>query len=360
MEIKVLRKRLFIGSVVIAIATFGGTVSAGLAPALVALSKGGDHRAREYLRLTEGRTALPSAKNVEIVLPEGATVADLIRSSKRKHVGFNLPTMPQFTSRAPWSAAPWKMKSYNGHYKLANGTMLTAASMLRFWALSPVLFVEDEKLTSVGYEYRQTLFDVKNAHKVWYANQTVENLKALQALEDKILGYLAQLPLNNSVIRARLEKILSTAKHDHNSSCARAWVEKKPNATSPQKWVVHQNGVVKSFLKRPGVPLAKTAAVAGVEAGIIYALFRSPLGYRFRDCYWRLTSVEVLHGRIGRGILLASAGVGALASASSLLSGCLEWFSDENLTPEPAGGIKVVITLNDDSKALDALEAPVQ
>lgn len=192
------------------------------------------------IKALESRQLPEKAKIIHIHVPEEATVADLLLSKKRGHLGFNIPTIPRFSKRYPYSLARI-LEEYKGHYKLNNGTMLTAAAMERFANNAHLLFYNRPDRAQ---ELRNTLDATIQAHADWCPCKTTdrweipnflpfldnlfrgfleknvngmppedrnEKLAVLHMKEDAVFRLLQELPLKDPAVRQLLEKILSTS-----------------------------------------------------------------------------------------------------------------------------------------------------
>lgn len=219
----------------------------------------------------------PKAEELVLAAPENATVADLLTTKKRGHTGFNIPTAPLFTHRAAWQTAPSSMKSFKGHYKLTNGEYLTTAAMYRFRKHSKTLFFDGTKETNVSRTYEAALTNAVEAHKTWFANQTDANLAALNQAEDTVYELLQTLPLSNSLIRTRLEKILSTINPRRTEIFFGAWrsatSSAKSNDDNTCKFTCTPHSLVRHVM---GKPLLTGAIAFAVGQAVLYA----------RDKYW--------------------------------------------------------------------------
>lgn len=190
---------------------------------------------QEQKHALENRIFSERAKTITISLPETASVADLIRSKKRGHEGLNIPTVPRFSKRYPFSLARI-LGEYKGHYKLRNGAMLTSAAMERFTNLAHLLLADNEEQAQ---KLREKLDAAIQAHIDWCPCKTTHyrgtpsisspkdftkknvnamspeerqaKLMKLQSLEDEIFEILKKIPLKEPSTRVLVEKILSTS-----------------------------------------------------------------------------------------------------------------------------------------------------
>ena len=244
-----------------------------------------------------------------------ATVADLLLSTHKRHEGLNLPRCPEFSPRKFWQTTPAKMDHYSAYFKLSFGTLPTA-TFIRFLNRTPELF-EDSAIRKV---YTISLAEFIAATKVARAHRTRDNIAILRQKEAVVISFLKRLDLQNPLIRAKAARLFSTQKQGFVS-----WLLNAP--ILPFRSYFQEKDckkgkklrVVPRFLILPLLVTAGAGSCLALGAG---CLFDSDIPM------WL---------------------VGAAVTYKTLKA----FKNDTKLTPEPYGGIKVKIQL-DEGETADA------
>lgn len=246
-----------------------------------------------------------------------ATVADLLCSTHKGHTGLNLPRCPEFSERKPWQTVPANMAHYSAYFKLSFGTLPTA-TFIRLLSRSAELF-ED---TAVRKIYTQSLAEFIKQAKITSSHPNKKNIELLRKKEAIVVSFLKRLDLQNPLIRAKTARLFSTPKQRFAvkllSSMAlplRSTFQEK-NCKKGKKLRVVPNNIA--------LPLAITA-LAGV-------------------CTWWLTEfvTDTLSGDE------ETTNIPGIIACALLAYKTLQAFkADKKLTPEPYGGIKVKIILDE-------------
>ena len=357
-----------------------------LFPALVALALtnatptnaifGSANKEEARIEKILNRTPHKKAKFITINLPADATVADLFTTTHRKNMGFNVPTMPQTANRSPLLPAPMSMQSYKLYQKLNCGAYVTTAGVLRFLQDAHLLFYDKEnrRLKGNGVECQNAIRDAIAAHKTWYDNQTTETRLALNKKETIVMNILAQLPLSNPKVKRLVENLLSTSTDDHNRFLNRAATAFKNKYSKTM--IAHPNGFFKTCFKNG---LVNTGVAAGtLVAAFIIFITQDEIKHRGdsllyclrndtsrlennfdnhyfkkihpRGCQQNAQGCNCSQTEPSNGLIVAlAATVVAIAGPFiwNVSKDVYDWKTDYNLTPEPNGGINVMIRLND-------------
>lgn len=301
------------------------------------------------LKAIKYRVVNPYARTVSITLPEDATVADLLTSKTKERSGFNIPTIPQTTSRFFLRTAPMSMKSYNLYQIMTHGAQLTSAGVYRLLSNMHLLFFDKEngRISADGIDFQHAWEQALNEHKSWYSNKNPESLAALHAAEDVVVEYLKKLPLNDVKIRTAVENLLSTSTVDHGRLYQRTTTSKKGKEYNAEK--AHPKGLMRVFAECSFKNIVNAATVAGVVS-MLQVLARKP-GAKINDEFFDLTTTWGLLNLTwnnmpwnnDKSFLVGAAGLVALLGF--MARDIYDWKTDFDLVPEPNHGVNVVIKL---------------
>jgi len=308
---------------------------------------------KQLLRDVKNRSVSPRASFTQVIMPQEATVADLLTSTVRAHTGFNIPTMPETVHTFFMRSAPMSMKSYNIYQKLACGVEITSAGLLRFIKNAHLLFFDKTtgRLSPQGLDCQFAVQEALKAHRVWYAKKTTFALIDLNAKEDEVFRFLQKLPLNDPKIKMLTENLISTSEMDHNRLFARTTVSARGSDSRavkayPKGWF---RGVGESFIKSGvfGYLAYKAVKTAGYGFNACYVAHVSTLGFLLIE-----PSADERNGarlEVSRAKLIKKTSLAAGILVGLVLMGkdLYDWKTDYNLTPEPNGGVNLRIKLKD-------------
>lgn len=284
------------------------------------------------------------------VSKNASTVADLLTTTMRGKTGFNMPLAPQFTERSFFELAPKEMSSYPMLYETASGTITTAA-IVRFIKQMQInttvlrdLARYNYILTEFNEAHETILDDCIEAHKIWYADPSDENLASLQDAEAKGFNYLKTLDLRKQHIRKFVEDALSTpvtplpkwnnakafASFDFQTHQITAWSLRPKNFTS----------FISKKLKE-GLPIA--FGMAALQYFVVAPMLAPRLAPMHQPDERGLRFVRKF------ATYATFALFGGLIASIHLLN----WATEDFTTPEPGDGIKVKIEF-DEGESCDA------
>lgn len=244
-----------------------------------------------------------------------ATVADLLISTHKNHTGLNLPRCPEFSPRRFWQTIPSKMPHYSAYFKFSFGTLPTA-TFIRFLTRTPEL-IEDSAIRNV---YRISLAEFIKAAKTARSRRTRNNIALLRQKEAVVISFLQRLDLQNPLIRAKAARMLSTPKLGFLSKLLNSPF--LPFRSTLQEKTCKKGKKIRVVPRNLALPLIVTA---GLGAGLTFAT-------RY------LTDSD-----LATGIMIAAISYKTFKAFKN----------DSKLTPEPYGGIKVKIKL-DECESADA------
>ncbi len=263
---------------------------------------------------------------IKLAIDPTATVADLMCVKKDDSYGFIIPTTPEFTSRFPWQISPWKLKNYKTSYATdwGNEQRIPTASLVRFIKQSDVLF---EDFPETRKSYQLALQKAITAHKKWFSNQTQENFIDLRAKEAEVEQLLKTLSFSNPFVEAHLKKILSSPDDSYFTS----------------------------FLNFLSLPQQVIAAKITKTTGQVTEKFVP----RKFGILWPAAWVLIKNTLIAAALSgLVDPGMAKLVCLMALVKILYDWKTDNNFTPEPAGGVNFDLSVNYGSYSQDYPDSP--